>query len=116
MAAARGGQVLVSQTTRELLAGEFELLDLGLHELKDLGDPEQLYELVIAEGEPPSEPVREERKLVSVIVAEFVGLKAVDPEDLRAALVPFHACVREQVERFGGTIETLARETATAFF
>src|SRR3954462_2094182 len=35
-AAAHGGQILVSTTTRELLDGTVELLDLGAHRLKDL--------------------------------------------------------------------------------
>jgi predicted ATPase len=43
-AAAHGGQVLVSQATRELL-GEAGLRDLGAHRLKDLSAPERLYQL-----------------------------------------------------------------------
>jgi DNA-binding SARP family transcriptional activator/class 3 adenylate cyclase len=52
-AAARGGQILVSQATRELLRDELpaevELRDLGAHRLKDLDDPERLYQ-VLAPG------------------------------------------------------------------
>src|SRR5271166_2057709 len=48
-AAAHGGQVLISGTTAELLAGSLPsgagLRDLGLHRLKDLGRPEQVYQL-----------------------------------------------------------------------
>jgi predicted ATPase/uncharacterized protein YdeI (YjbR/CyaY-like superfamily)/class 3 adenylate cyclase len=48
-AAAHGGQVLVSGATAELLAGLLpdgaELRDLGLHRLKDLGRPEQVFQL-----------------------------------------------------------------------
>ena len=47
MAAAHGGQVLVSHATRELLAEAFELLDLGAHRLKDLSRPEHLYQVKI---------------------------------------------------------------------
>ncbi len=43
-AAGHGGQVLVSQTTRELLA-DLELHDLGEHRLKDLTEPQPLYQL-----------------------------------------------------------------------
>jgi YVTN family beta-propeller protein len=49
-AAARGGQVLVSQTTRSLLRDdpppEVTLRDLGERTLKDLDEPERVYELV----------------------------------------------------------------------
>jgi predicted ATPase/DNA-binding SARP family transcriptional activator len=49
-AAGHGGQVLVSQTTKELLAeepvDEVELRDLGPHRLKDLTQAERLYQLL----------------------------------------------------------------------
>ncbi len=48
-AVAHGGQVLVSGTTAELLAGSLAdgtgLRNLGLHRLKDLGRPEQVFQL-----------------------------------------------------------------------
>lgn len=43
-AAAHGGQVVLSATTRALLA-DAEVVDLGRHRLKDLGEPERLYQL-----------------------------------------------------------------------
>ena len=47
-AAAHGGQVLLSATTADLLAGSLpggvELADLGLHRLKDLGRPEHVFQ------------------------------------------------------------------------
>jgi peptide/nickel transport system substrate-binding protein len=49
-AAGHGGQVLVSQTTRELLRDDplpdVSQRDLGEHQLKDLDEPERLYQLV----------------------------------------------------------------------
>jgi predicted ATPase/class 3 adenylate cyclase len=52
MAAAHGGQVLVSQTTRDLLAGDagssLATRDLGEHRLKDLSEPQRLYQLQLA--------------------------------------------------------------------
>ncbi len=45
-AAAHGGQVLLSQTTRDLVCDEVELVDLGDHRLKDLSEPQRLYQLV----------------------------------------------------------------------
>lgn len=44
-AAGHGGQVLVSRQTRELVAGAFELLDLGEHRLKDFDAPVWIYQL-----------------------------------------------------------------------
>ncbi|MBD0329277.1 MAG: adenylate/guanylate cyclase domain-containing protein [Thermoleophilia bacterium] len=49
-AAGHGGQVIVSEQTARLAAGD-ALLDLGLHRLKDLSAPERLYQL--GEGEFP---------------------------------------------------------------
>jgi class 3 adenylate cyclase len=43
-AAGHGGQILLSQATRDL-AGADRLRDLGLHRLKDLPAPERLYQL-----------------------------------------------------------------------
>jgi predicted ATPase len=51
-AAGHGGQVLLSQTTRDLLGGEVELRDLGDHRLKDLTEPERLYQLGDSEFPP----------------------------------------------------------------
>jgi predicted ATPase/class 3 adenylate cyclase len=49
--AGHGGQVLVSSTTRELVADELPadvaLRDLGEHRLKDLDRPEHLFQLVV---------------------------------------------------------------------
>src|SRR5712691_2491768 len=43
MATGHGGQVLLSQTTRDL--AEVEARDLGEHRLKDLSEPQRLYQL-----------------------------------------------------------------------
>src|SRR6266496_2314982 len=52
-AAAHGGQVLLSQTTHNLVESELPegvtLRDLGEHHLKDLRQPKHLYQLVIAD-------------------------------------------------------------------
>jgi len=45
MAAAHGGQVVVSQSTRDLLGDGAQLRDLGKHRLKDLAAAEQLYQV-----------------------------------------------------------------------
>ena len=55
-AVAHGGQVLVSQLTRDLLADAgYETVDLGRHRLKDIADLERLYQLV-ADGMQESFP------------------------------------------------------------
>jgi predicted ATPase/class 3 adenylate cyclase len=55
MQAGHGGQVLVSQETRELLDEGFWLRDLGEHRLKDLEAPTRLYQLEV-EGLPSEFP------------------------------------------------------------
>jgi YVTN family beta-propeller protein len=59
-AAGYGGQILVSQTTRELLRDDpvpdVSLRDLGEHQLKDLDEPERIYQLTapgLEENFPP---------------------------------------------------------------
>jgi predicted ATPase len=52
MGAGHGGQVLLSQTTRDLLDAETAVRDLGEHRLKDLGAPQRLYQL--GDGDFPS--------------------------------------------------------------
>jgi predicted ATPase/class 3 adenylate cyclase/Flp pilus assembly protein TadD len=58
-AAAHGGQVLLSQTTRDLVHGKLpkhiSLRDLGEHRLKDLREPKRLYQLSI-QGLPADFP------------------------------------------------------------
>ena len=50
-ATAHGGQILLTQATHDLVAGTLPpgvtLRDLGPHRLKDLGWPEQLYQLIV---------------------------------------------------------------------
>jgi predicted ATPase/class 3 adenylate cyclase len=79
-AAAHGGQVLVSGATAELLAGSLptgaRLKDLGLHRLKDLGRPEQVFQLE-----------------ASFLVSDFPPLASLDnpelPNNLPALLSAF---------------------------
>jgi class 3 adenylate cyclase len=50
-AAGHGGQALLSQSTRELVGDDLpagvELRDLGEYRLKDLTDPQRLFQLVL---------------------------------------------------------------------
>jgi predicted ATPase/class 3 adenylate cyclase len=51
-AAGYGGQILLSQATRDLVGAD-RLRDLGVHRLKDLAAPERLYQLGDDEFPPP---------------------------------------------------------------
>jgi class 3 adenylate cyclase len=54
-AAAHGGQILVSETTRALLGSAADLKEVGEHTLKDMDHPERLYQ-VVADGLPSTFP------------------------------------------------------------
>ena len=91
MQAAHGGQVLLSQTTHDLIEHELpfgvSLRDLGKHRLKDLQRPAHLYQLVIV-GLP----------------ADFPPLKTLDsrPNNLPVQLTPLIGREKE-----GATIQNL---------
>jgi class 3 adenylate cyclase len=63
---------------------------------------------------------REERKVVTVLFADLVGFTArterLDPEDVRAVLAPYHARLREELERYGGTVEKFIGDAVMAVF
>ena len=54
-AAAHGGQILVSETTKALLGPGAELKELGEYTLKDMDHPERLYQVVV-DGLPSAFP------------------------------------------------------------
>jgi class 3 adenylate cyclase/tetratricopeptide (TPR) repeat protein len=62
----------------------------------------------------------EERKIVSVLFADLVGFTErsdrADPEDVRAALRPYHALLKREIERFGGTVEKFIGDAVMAVF
>jgi predicted ATPase/class 3 adenylate cyclase len=53
MSAGHGGQIVVSERTRPFLGDELALQDLGVHRLKDLREPERLYQLGPGDFPPP---------------------------------------------------------------
>jgi class 3 adenylate cyclase/tetratricopeptide (TPR) repeat protein len=63
---------------------------------------------------------REERKVVSVLFADLVGFTSraeqMDPEDVRAVLEPYHARLRTELERRGGTVEKFIGDAVMALF
>jgi class 3 adenylate cyclase/tetratricopeptide (TPR) repeat protein len=67
-----------------------------------------------------AQETRRERKLVTVLFADLVGFTAraeqLDPEDVEAILRPFHARLRNELERFGGTVEKFVGDAVLAVF
>jgi class 3 adenylate cyclase/tetratricopeptide (TPR) repeat protein len=68
----------------------------------------------------PSGSITEERKIVSVLFCDLVGFTArsdeADPEDVRATLRPFHQMLRQEIERYGGTVEKFIGDAVMAVF
>jgi class 3 adenylate cyclase len=71
-------------------------------------------------AEQPAPAVEEERKVVSVLFCDLVGFTAAseqaDPEDVRARIRPYHARLREEIERYGGTVEKFIGDAVMAVF
>jgi class 3 adenylate cyclase/tetratricopeptide (TPR) repeat protein len=63
---------------------------------------------------------RRERKVVTILFADLVGFTArseqLDPEDVADELGRYHARVREELERHGGTVEKFIGDAAMAIF
>jgi class 3 adenylate cyclase/tetratricopeptide (TPR) repeat protein len=68
----------------------------------------------------PPPPGLEERKVVSVLFCDLVGFTAAseraDPEDVRARLRPYHARLRQELERHGSTVEKFVGDAVMAVF
>ncbi len=65
-------------------------------------------------------PTREERKVVTCLFCDLVGFTAraerMDPEDVRRLLQPYHARLRSELERHGGTVEKFIGDAVMAVF
>src|SRR6266542_3187504 len=63
---------------------------------------------------------RRERKIVTVLFADLVGFTSraeqMDPEDVADELGRYHARVRAELERYGGTVEKFIGDAAMAVF
>jgi class 3 adenylate cyclase len=68
----------------------------------------------------PPAPPSTERRVVSVLFADLVGFtgrsEALDPEDVRALLDLWYGRAREELERFGGTVEKFIGDAVVALF
>src|ERR671937_749879 len=62
----------------------------------------------------------EERKVVTVLFCDLVGFTAAseqqDPEDVRARIRPYHGRLRQEIERYGGTVEKFVGDAVMAVF
>jgi class 3 adenylate cyclase/tetratricopeptide (TPR) repeat protein len=63
---------------------------------------------------------RRERKVVTVVFCDLVGFTSraeeLDPEDVEALLGPYHARLRAELERHGGTVEKFIGDAVMALF
>jgi predicted ATPase/class 3 adenylate cyclase len=63
---------------------------------------------------------RRERKVVTVVFCDLVGFtsraESLDPEDVEALLGPYHARLRVELERYGGTVEKFIGDAVMALF
>src|SRR3954471_20306521 len=71
------------------------------------------------EAAASAEPAQE-RRVVSILFVDLVGFTErsdrADPEDVRRTLVPFHARVKEDLERFGGTLDKFIGDAVMGVF
>jgi class 3 adenylate cyclase len=62
----------------------------------------------------------EERRVVSILFADLAGFTSTsdqaDPEDVRRTLIPFHTIAKEEIERFGGTLDKFVGDAAMGVF
>src|SRR3954470_24994105 len=65
-------------------------------------------------------PTAEERKLITAVFCDLVGSTArsesLDVEDVKALVAPYHARVRAELERHGGTFEKFSGDAILALF
>ena len=63
---------------------------------------------------------RQERKVVTALFCDLVGFTSqaeeMDPEDVASVLAPYHARLKEELERFGGTVEKFIGDAVMALF
>ena len=68
----------------------------------------------------PAVARREERKRVSVLFCDLVGFTSrserLDVEDVRAVLAPYYQRLRDDLERYGGTVEKFIGDAVMALF
>ena len=72
------------------------------------------------EDAPAAPTPVEERRIVSILFADLAGFTQrsdrADPEDVRRILVPFHELAKEEIQRFGGTLDKFIGDAAMGVF
>ena len=130
-AAAHGGQILVSNATRELteddLTDSVELRELGAFQLKDLERPEQIYQ-VASPGLPDDFPplrtssadegvtafVGREDELADAVAARAVGAEPEEPSTPRTPGRPFVGREKE-LEELRTALDLVAARRGSLF-
>jgi class 3 adenylate cyclase/tetratricopeptide (TPR) repeat protein len=68
----------------------------------------------------PAPSLQEERKVVTVLFCDLVGFTAAsetaDPEDVRSRIRPYHTRLRQEIERYSGTVEKFIGDAVMAVF
>ncbi|MCE9557554.1 MAG: tetratricopeptide repeat protein [Armatimonadetes bacterium] len=92
LSTAHGGQTLLSQTTfdlvRDFLPQDASILDLGIHQLKDLARPEQVFQLLhpaLPAEFPPLRSLSNQPNNLPQQLTTFIGREK-EVEDLQALL------------------------------
>ncbi len=70
--AGHGGQILLSQTTADLIGDKQTLVDLGPHRLKDLGEPQRIYQVGTGDF-PPLRSLESFRHTLPPQRSSFIG-------------------------------------------
>lgn len=75
--------------------------------------------MAVGASEEPTAP-SEERRIVTVLFADIVGFTSrsdgADPEDVRRMLLPFHGRLKDDIERFGGTLDKFIGDAVMGVF
>ena len=105
-AAAHGGQVLLSETTRSLLRGDepegVELRDLGEHRFKDLPHPERVYRLAapgLAEERVPALREGGDALPAPTLPMPLTGRRDELSDRVRAVAIELRTTILTEVER-----------------
>ena len=71
-------------------------------------------------GTAVHDQVTEERRFLTILFADIAGFTAgadeADPEDVQARLTPYHRRLRQEIERYDGTVEKLMGDGVMAVF
>lgn len=123
MASASGGQTLLSAAAAELLKSDHHLVDLGLHYLKDLAEPEHIWQLgtgafqaprstreasIVRLPEPTSPLVGREsdRQEIGSLVRRSSAVAVVGPGGIGKTLLALTVAIEAQSEYADGVVFT----------